>query len=79
MAVKHDETSTILSYLPQRNTTLGPVAGPLLIILSDPPPPFLPSPHCYPFRSVSLPATTRQANQSAGSYGQTNQNASIII
>jgi len=68
-AVKRVETGTIVSYPPQRNTTLGPVAGSLLAILSNPPPPFLPSPRCYPLRSISSPTATRQVNQSAGSYG----------
>jgi len=42
------ETGMILSYLRQRNTTLGPVVGPILAILSDLPP-FL------PFLCVTIP------------------------
>jgi len=48
---------------PKRNTTLGPVAGPLLVILSDPLPPFLPSPRYYSLRSNSSLTATGQANQ----------------
>jgi len=47
------ETSTILSYLLRRNTTLGPIADPLVAILSDLPPPFFPSPRYYSLYSIA--------------------------
>jgi len=57
--IKRVETGTILYDLLHQNTTLGLVAGPLFAILSNP---FLPSPRCYPLRSINPPTATGQAN-----------------
>jgi len=84
---RRDRHEFLLPSLPsQRNTTFGPVTGPLPAILSDPLPPFLSSPRCYHStaqlarrqlrgKPISALATTGQPIRMPGSYEAANQNA----